>query len=189
MSGFEIKLSRKDWLLELKNPAKADTIASYCDYWWLVLGEAEIAKPEEIPRTWGVLVHEGGSLVQKKAAQRLKAKKMDRSFIAALLRRAHEMAEREKRKVDDKFSQVNAVKEAYKKGEKEGKERAEQDFKIASREHEALKKNIAEFEQKSGLEIDMWNGGRLGKAVETLRWLKHTDSSRHCTVNKGGETG
>lgn len=172
--GFEIKLNRPDWLRELKNPEKADKIASYCDYWWLVLGNAEIAKSEEIPRTWGVLVQEGNTLVQKKAPKKLKAKRVDRHLVAALLRRAHEMAEREKRKTDDKFAKVKAVEEAYEKGLREGKEDAEIDYKKASREHEALKRNVADFEKASGIEIDMWNGGRLGEAVETLRWLKRT---------------
>lgn len=176
-NGFEIKEHRKDWLVELKNPQKADEIASYCDFWWLVLGDASVARPDEIPRTWGVLVQEGKGLVQKKAPQKLKAKPIDRSFIAALLRRAHEMAEREKRRADDKFAQVNAVKEAYKKGMEEGKEDAEIAFKRAAQEHESLKKSLAEFEEKSGLEIESWGGGRLGDAVETLRWLKRTTST------------
>lgn len=172
--GFEVKLNRPDWLREFKNPEKADTIAKYCDFWWLVLGNAEIAKPEEIPRTWGVLVHEGDALVQKKAPAKLKGKQIDRHFVAALLRRAHEKAEREKKRADDKFSQVKAVKDAYDRGLKDGKEDAEIEFKRALREHEALKKNVADFQHASGIEIDMWNGGRLGEAVETLRWLKRT---------------
>jgi hypothetical protein len=37
--GFEVKTARGDWLRELKNPKKADVIASYCDFWWLVIGD------------------------------------------------------------------------------------------------------------------------------------------------------
>src|SRR5690349_6303461 len=35
MTGFEFKCNRGDWLGELRNPAKADRIARYCDRWCL----------------------------------------------------------------------------------------------------------------------------------------------------------
>ena len=36
LHGFEIKVHRNDWLRELKNPAKAEEIAGYCHFWWVV---------------------------------------------------------------------------------------------------------------------------------------------------------
>jgi hypothetical protein len=175
--GFEIKVDRRDWLRELKDPAKADEIGKYCDYWWLVLGKADVAKDEEIPRTWGVLIHDGNRLVQKKAASRLKAKSIDRPFVAALLRRAHEMAAHEKRKVDDKFAMEKAVQDSYQRGVRDGREHNDSDLQIAVREREALQSNLNEFQKKSGIEINKWNGGRIGEAVESLRWLKKNTST------------
>lgn len=36
LRGYEFKVSRADWRSELKNPAKAEPIAQYCDHWYLV---------------------------------------------------------------------------------------------------------------------------------------------------------
>lgn len=184
--GFEIKHNRKDWLSELKRPEKADRIASYCDFWWLVLGNEGIAKKEEIPSTWGVLVDEDGQLVQKKAPKRLKSRAPDRFFIAALLRRANEMAERAERRMEDEFSSKKAVQKAYDQGVKKGEQDAREDADIAHREHEALKRNLADFEHASGIKIDMWNGGRIGEAVERLRGLKKSTAAEE--LDQAAET-
>jgi hypothetical protein len=36
LMGFEIKAGRGDWLGELRNPRKAESIARFCDQWWVV---------------------------------------------------------------------------------------------------------------------------------------------------------
>ncbi|GAI18718.1 unnamed protein product, partial [marine sediment metagenome] len=54
--GFEIKVSRSDWVKELKKPDKADTIANYCDSWYLVLGDESILRLGELPMEWGLMV-------------------------------------------------------------------------------------------------------------------------------------
>ena len=53
--GFEFKVSRSDWLRELKEPSKADAVAQYCDYWWLVIDGDHIVKDGELPEGWGLL--------------------------------------------------------------------------------------------------------------------------------------
>ena len=174
--GFEIKHNRADWLRELKNPEKADLIASYCDYWWVVISDEKIVKLDEVPRPWGVLVRKGASLVQTKAAKRLKARKIDRTFVAALLRRAEEMAANERKLAQQKYSDTPEIKKSYEKGKKAGIEEANEDFKMETANHSSLKREVAEFERKSGLDINQWNGGRLGEAVESLRYLKKTTS-------------
>ena len=42
--GFEIKVSRSDFLAELKDMSKSDELMSYCDKWYLVVPDAEIVK-------------------------------------------------------------------------------------------------------------------------------------------------
>lgn len=64
--GFEVKSYRGDWLNELKNPAKAESIAQFCDQWYLVASEA-VAKLEEIPQGWGWLAPVGPGLREIKA--------------------------------------------------------------------------------------------------------------------------
>lgn len=50
--GFEIKISRGDWLRELKLPQKAEEVFSYCDHWWVVAPPG-VVRPEELPPGWG----------------------------------------------------------------------------------------------------------------------------------------
>ena len=57
--GFEMKVSRSDWLHELKQPEKAESIMRYCDYWALVVPNKDIVKPGELPATWGMYVELG----------------------------------------------------------------------------------------------------------------------------------
>ena len=40
--GFEFKVSRNDWLKELKQPEKAESIMRYCNYWGLVVPNKNI---------------------------------------------------------------------------------------------------------------------------------------------------
>lgn len=93
--GFEIKVSRNDVLRELKDPAKAEAIASYCDRWWLVVGSSKLIREGELPPTWGLLVPHAGGLKAVKEAPKLKPKALDRSFVAAILRRAAERFDEE----------------------------------------------------------------------------------------------
>ena len=64
--GFEFKVYRNDWLRELQNPAKAEPVAQYCDYWWLVTGPG-IVKDGELPDTWGLMEVQEGKLVDRKS--------------------------------------------------------------------------------------------------------------------------
>lgn len=90
ISGFEIKTDRRDWLKELKDPAKAENVGKFCDFWWLVTDDPQIAKPEEIPANWGLYVLEEDKLEVVKRPKKLKAVHPDRTFIGAMLRRANE---------------------------------------------------------------------------------------------------
>lgn len=55
VQGFEIKVARSDWLRELKEPAKAEPLASLCTRWWIVAPPG-VVKVEELPPAWGLLV-------------------------------------------------------------------------------------------------------------------------------------
>lgn len=57
--GFEVKISRSDWLREYRTEGKKSwTWGRYCNYYWLVVPEKNIVKPEELPEGWGLLVGE-----------------------------------------------------------------------------------------------------------------------------------
>lgn len=59
--GFEVKVTRSDWLRELADPTKADEWARYCHHWWLV-APREVVKPGELPGGWGHLAPAGQRL-------------------------------------------------------------------------------------------------------------------------------
>jgi hypothetical protein len=89
--GLEIKVSRSDPINELKNPDKADEIAQYCDLWYLITPKG-LADSLGLPLPWGLIeLHDNGILREKKKAQKLDAKPLTRTFIAALARRISQL--------------------------------------------------------------------------------------------------
>lgn len=109
LHGFEVKVSRSDWLRELKAPSKSVAISSYCDYWWLAVSGPDIVKPGELPPEWGLLVPTKGrpqpddwrppswapltpwpgapKLRAVARARQLEPKPLEREFIACIVRR------------------------------------------------------------------------------------------------------
>lgn|GEM_PF-602132 len=159
IEGIEIKVSRSDWLSELKNPKKADAIAKYCDRWWLAAGDESIVQPGELPANWGLLVLKGDKMVCKTEAPKLEPEALTRSFVAALLRRASEGLDR---------SIAVAKREGIELGEKRGPEEHVAKLANTQRALEMLQSNLDEFEKLSGLKINSWDAGNIGKAVDDL---------------------
>jgi len=56
IDGHEIKVSRSDWLHELDQIDKAEWWFSHTHRWWLVVPDLTVAKPEELPPGWGLMV-------------------------------------------------------------------------------------------------------------------------------------
>lgn len=90
--GIEIKQSRTDWVKELKEPAKADAFARYCDQWALLVADPKIIHEGELPPNWGLLApaksewSEDGKLKWVKEPNPLQPVPIDRPFLAALCR-------------------------------------------------------------------------------------------------------
>lgn len=160
LEGIEIKVSRPDWIAELKDPSKADAVGKYCDFWWLAIADASIVRDGELPLNWGLLVLEGKALKVVKQAPKLEGAELDRGFVAALLRRAAEEQDRRRQ---------TAELVGYERGVAAA-ERPRDDTETA-RELAALKGALEDFETKSGLKIERWGAGNLGEAVAKLRKL------------------
>jgi len=177
IEGVEIKVSRSDWLSELKKPEKADEIAKYCDRWWIAVGDDSIVKAGELPPTWGLLMLRGDKLVQSTQAPMLKPEPAPRSFLAAILRRAHEGIQRQR---------TEAKAEGIAIGEARGPE--EHAAKLARKDEEIgyLKEAISAFEEASGLKINRWDAGCLGEAVKELMALRRygTNTSASAELEK-----
>jgi hypothetical protein len=86
LHGHEIKISRSDWLRELKDPSKAAEFTPWMNHWWLVASDPRIVRDGELPEGWGLMVMRGPLLVVAVKAPRRDAKPMGPSRLAALLR-------------------------------------------------------------------------------------------------------
>lgn len=82
LHGHEVKVSRSDWLTELRDPEKAESFARYCDFWWLVVSDRDIVKPEELPEGWGLMVAAGRTVRVQVQAQKRTPEAMPRHLQA-----------------------------------------------------------------------------------------------------------
>ena len=85
MHGHEVKVSRSDWLRELKDPGKAEAWRQFCDHWWLVVPDASIVR-DDLPDGWGLLVWQGNGLRAVKRAPKLQRQPMPLATYVSLLR-------------------------------------------------------------------------------------------------------
>lgn len=86
IEGVEIKISRSDFLRELKDHSKAEAIYRYCNHWWIACPKGMVS-PGELPPTWGLLELVGDSLRVKVKAPLLTPAAPTIGFVAAMLRR------------------------------------------------------------------------------------------------------
>lgn len=87
--GFEIKVARGDFLVEMKNPTKSQAVFQFCDRWSLVTPPG-LVKVDEVPEPWGLMTFNGTSMRTVKQAPKLDPVPLTPGFVAAMLRRAGE---------------------------------------------------------------------------------------------------
>jgi len=162
--GFEVKISRSDWLRELKDVSKADPFIERCDRWWLVTGSASVAKLEEIPAAWGWMSATKTGLRVQRPPQILPQdeRRMERLWAFALIRRA---AERGSSGSPEFQARLTKEREHLER-------RAKTDLEIAIRNvspaFDRLRKQVDEFEKHSGMKLDDWRLGNVGKLARRL---------------------
>lgn len=91
--GHEVKVSRSDWLRELKEPEKAAEFIPYVNRWWLVVSDPAIVGLGELPEGWGLMAMRGGRLAVIERAPRLEALPLPPDRLAPLLRAVAQTAE------------------------------------------------------------------------------------------------
>jgi hypothetical protein len=175
--GFEVKRNRSDWLHELKNPEKAEIIANQCDFWFVVIPEPGIVKPEELPAPWGLMILRGERLRAFKKAERIckKDSPIQRPFFASLLRAAH-LRSPEQIQLDE--AKNLAFQEGYKAA---AAGVSEAQTNLRSEVHHLTDK-IRRFEEKSGVKLDNFGAGDVGDAVRWILDWKRTQSRLNVTV-------
>lgn len=157
--GFEVKVSRGDWLRELKDPAKAETFIPLVDTWSIVAPRG-IVLAEELPPGWGLLEpHAAGLRYARTPEQRVGAAPGEhRAFLAAVLRRAHQMVTSETEAAlaerQDEASAELAELRAFKR-----------DNAGLRRVYDAVRR----FEDASGISVmhmGEWQAGRIGGFIK-----------------------
>lgn len=153
LMGFEIKVSRGDWLKEKKNPEKAEEIIQYCDRWWIVTSNELIIREGELPANWGWRYWNGDRWKIVREAPKLKAKTISRDFLCAMLRQATTSMIPE----DAIHERIKAATEAA---------RGARDYQF-----QELKDRVEEFEKASGVNLSggyRWQAGQVGEAVRAV---------------------
>ena len=194
--GFEIKVSRSDWLKELRSPEKADTIAKYCHRWYLVVGDKDIVQFGELPMTWGLLVpHTKKTLKEvKPAVINENPEPVDMKFLCAILRQAQSQ-------ITDKAKLRVKYQEGYDDGKKEEKENIKDSMDWIKKDRDEVRRKINVFEKASGIALDDWrfkenSPGKIGeivksildgtymKQVEDFKWLQKRAQNIVDTINE-----
>jgi len=169
IEGFELKISRSDWLRELKQVEKADPFLAVCDHFWLVTAEASIAKLEELPACWGWLSATPSGLRVQKPATKLPGvgNAVPRAFMLGVLRKMQE----------DRLSSADVrahieQQVALKTRDFEGRV-----ANAAARERtrsDQLEQRIREFESQSGIALGGYHLGPIGAIVKALLALDYS---------------
>src|SRR3990172_4724202 len=165
-AGVEIKVSRGDWLRELKDPEKSTEIQRFCNYWWIATPPG-VAKIEELPETWG-LIEVNAKCAVLKQAPKLEAEPLSPIFVAAILRNR---ADRETELLNNaRFETRQAVSKEL--GVDTG------DIQIWQTRVKALEIDLEverscrqSFEKASGVAMHPWNGHDIGQAVKLTHSL------------------
>lgn len=87
LAGIEIKITRSDWVKELREPDKAADIQRFCRFWYMACPTGVI--PEgEVPPNWGLIyTRRDGATIVKPAAD-LEFQSPDMPFLCSVLRSA-----------------------------------------------------------------------------------------------------
>lgn len=178
--GFEIKVSRSDFLSELKDMSKSNEIMEYCDKWYLVVSDPNIVQDGELPKNWGLLVLKGDKLVQKVRPIPQKPKSMPMHFIASIMRRSAD----EVTKIKNQHIHRSDIEEEVRKAEERGYERGR--GYNGKQTEEALKKlreNVIAFEEASGIKLQEWQGKEYQKSLGMFVKVGMELTSRSLTYN------
>ena len=100
--GVEVKVSRSDWLTELRDPSKADAWRLHCHRWYLAVPDVSIVK-DDLPDGWGLIApgKDGAMRVRKQCPRIESPEPLDRWSSAQLSRAIAKTARKEVLSVGD----------------------------------------------------------------------------------------
>ena len=162
LEGVEIKVSRSDWLKELRNPQKADAFFDYCRHWFIAAPKGVVEK-SEVPATWGFIeLTTKRHRVVKQPEENSNPKPLDLLLFASLIRHLKKTCGYSEKDVQDRVREV--TKEAQEAIIEAG------NSLHAARRLKKLEREVAEFEKQTGISIRAtWDHGNVRKLVDLLQ--------------------
>ena len=167
LHGHEIKHSRADWLKELNQPTKQMTWFPYLHRFWIVALKG-VVKVDELPAEWGLMEHRGSGLKVSKAASLFSPRSIPHDVLAAIMRRLLKTPASQKE-----------LELEYSRGYADGKIRddraREYEAKINAAQRKAADavERLRVFEAMSGVSINCWNAGNVGREFKAFQELQH----------------
>lgn len=160
--GFEVKVTRSDWLREMADMSKAEAIAKDVDRFWLVLGDPAIALEEEVPPAWGILAPHGDGLKVRRQAKQLRPEDcpLPRRFLVTLARKAQKHA-------DDRSEEHRRT--AFDRGYAQGKLEALREHGYAPAKAEAYGKLAAAILEHPYLNHRVMDDQEIAEVKELVR--------------------
>ena len=136
--GFEIKVSKQDLKHEIEQPAKAEALAKYCNYWYLVVPKG-LTDGINIPEPWGIIEYIDGKLRQKRKAEFFK-NTIDIGFCCAFIRGI--------RRKDDRD-----LKEAMAYRERMQIEHLDMETRSKLYDYEKLQERLVTLKKRTGIDL------------------------------------
>ena len=159
--GFEIKRSWTDLKKEIDDPEKAEEIAQYCGFWWLVVTNEKIMDNLVVPDKWGIIRCNDKCDIVKQAPKH-EPKPFDKSMMFAILRRVAETMTIDaeiNRRVDEKVKEIHD--RTYNAGVEHGMNKSKIDREIYDR--------VRRFEEQTGIMLQYEYG--LDRSIDKARKL------------------
>ena len=155
--GLEVKSDRRDWLRELKNPAKAEEgWFRFCDLWFVVEEKKDIVKVEELPKGWGLLSPRGAGLAAKQRAEAREPQPLGMTQVAALLKRAAEFQRTD-------VETAAALAKEYRRGAEDRRDHLAHELRGATELKDRLLHSVQKFEREAGISLLSWHSGEQFK--------------------------
>lgn len=165
LHGFEIKVSKSDWKRELSNPDKAEEIARFCHFWWVVAPEG-VVPVDEVPPNWGLLelIKDGRWKIAKKA-EFLKAEPLTHTLLAGVFRNISTRMVTASSVQDRINAAITTERESRSDRLSRQVEHLQEDLKV-----------YREFEKTAGIRVRSWDMGNIARIVEMLRYSRDDPS-------------
>jgi len=172
ITGFEVKVTRSDFLREMKDPMKAEAIAQHCDFWYIVAPPGMIKK-DELPEFWGLMIPSKTKLRIVKRAKQLgmgaERRDLPRGFVAAMMKR---FVERCQKDFDPRKERDAGFADGHTKGYAMGLKEAGTMSKFDHGELERFREATKAFKEATG--ISFFGASQIGDIGEEIKFLRRS---------------